>query len=137
METVRPGQNVGHKMYESFLSTTYIRKYFWLCQISIELGSTCSLNPNLRLHVDVCVILTKIKMCQHILKLTEVKLHENLSVRPDGRDVGQGYERAKGNLHFFFRGLCRIIVILTINGDHFPEQRKLAGLCDGDALCVL
>jgi hypothetical protein len=48
-----------------------------------------ALRTHARLHVEVCVIVTKIKMCRHILKLTEIKLHENLSVRPDGRSVEQ------------------------------------------------
>jgi len=44
---------------------------------------------HVRLRVEVCLILNKIKMSRDILKSAEIKLHENLSVRPHGRGVGQ------------------------------------------------
>jgi hypothetical protein len=104
---VRPGQNVGHKTCASFLSTTAVPKDFWLRQIFVELSSRCSQNPTyVRLHVEVCVILTKIKMYRHFLQTRRSQIAWNFFVRPNGRGFGQGYKRAKENHLHFFSGGC-------------------------------
>jgi len=44
---------------------------------------------HVRLHLEVCFILNKMKMCRDTLKFAKIKLHENLPVHPHGRGVGQ------------------------------------------------